>query len=51
MRGHTAEKDVPPCPDCRKPLGLYFAECWTCYTHALDYALSDYARVIPPDKG
>ena len=47
----TPENDVPPCPSCGKPLGLYFAECPTCYDHAGDYSLSDYTRVIPPAKG
>lgn len=33
---------VPPCPACGNPLGLYYAECLTCYAHAGDYSLTDY---------
>lgn len=33
---------VPPCPACARPLGLYFAECLTCFAHAEDFSYADY---------
>ena len=33
---------VPNCPDCGKPLGLYYADCDTCWVNAGTYSLAEY---------
>lgn len=54
MTTESNEKDqrrVPDCPACGRLLGLYYAECQTCFAWAHVYTLADYeAMSIPPGK-